>query len=279
MLVLVTLVWGGTFLVTRIALRDAAPLTILVLRFGIGTLALAGLFRPRLRGLRRTEVRDGAILGGVLFGAFALQTSGLQHIPSSTSGFLTALYVPAVPILQLILFRKPPAPLAWAGVGLGFAGLVALSGVDGVALSLGRGEALTIAAAGCSALQIVLLGRYSPTADPVRLTVVQLAVVALLALLAAPLMGERPPRITSGLAVAVLGLGLLGTAFALAAMTWVQRTMEATRATVYYALEPVWAGLFGALAGEPLGARAIAGATLIVAGVVVGGDAESGDAP
>ncbi|WP_239689432.1 EamA family transporter [Aquitalea pelogenes] len=68
--------------------------------------------------------------------------------------------------------------------------------------------------------------------------------------------------------VSLLGMGL-ATAVIQIAMNWAQKTVPATRATVIYAMEPVWAGLLGALAGEQLGLMAISGAALIVASVLI----------
>src|SRR3546814_16080320 len=69
---------------------------------------------------------------------------GLQTIPSSKSAFITALYVPLVPILQWPVLRRPPGIMAWTGAGFAFAGMLALAGPDGIAGSLGTGEWVTL---------------------------------------------------------------------------------------------------------------------------------------
>jgi drug/metabolite transporter (DMT)-like permease len=120
-----------------------------------------------------------------------------------------------------------------------------------------------------AAVQIVLISRYAPGADAMRLAFVQLGVVSLLAAGAIPLVGETLPRLTSSFVITSLALGVLGTALALGAMNWAQQTISATRATLIYALEPVWAGLFGAIAGEPMTPNIIGGSSLIVLGVMV----------
>ena len=122
-----------------------------------------------------------------------------------------------------------------------------------------------------AALQIVLVSRYAPDADPMRLSCIQLAAVGLLAGLALLVVAEPLPSPTLTFLSATLALGLLGTALALGAMAWAQQTVPATRATLIYALEPVWAGVFGAAAGEALPLRTLAGSGLIVTGVVVSG--------
>lgn len=268
-LVLVTLVWGGTFLVAQLALRETGPFGLLSLRFSVAAAALFVLFFSRMRGLTRAELRTGAGIGVVTFAAYALQTAGLQHIPSSRSAFLVAMYVPLVPLLQLALLRRSPRASAWAGIALSFVGLLLLSAGKGLSPELGRGDWLTLGGALASALQIVLVSRWAPGADPIRLAFVQLAAVAALSLLALPMSGEGLPPLTPLVVGASVGLGLVATAFVMAAMNWAQQTVPATRATVIYAMEPVWGGIVGALAGEAMSAGTVGGSALIVLGVLV----------
>ena len=267
-LMLVTLVWGGTFLVTRLALREVDPFWLLAARFSIGAATLGLLFSGRMRGLRASEVRAGILIGVVTFASYSLQTLGLQHIESGKSAFITALYVPVVPLLQLLLLRQAPRAAAWLGIGLSFAGLLLMSLGDGLDLSFGIGEWLTLGCAVAAALQIVLLSRWVAEAEPLRLAFVQLSTVGILSAAVSVGVGEGFPALTPGVVGAALGLGLLGTAFALGAMSWAQQTVSATRATVIYAMEPVWGGLIGAWAGEEMKAAMVGGSSLVLLGVL-----------
>jgi drug/metabolite transporter (DMT)-like permease len=267
-LLLITVIWGGTFLAVQTALQWAGPFGFVALRFGVaGVLALLLSWR-QLRGLTRAELRAGVLMGAVLFGSYGLQTMGLAAIASSKSAFLTALYVPLVPLIMLLLFRRPPALAAWLGIAVAFAGLVLLSDPSGMEWSFGRGEALTLGGAAMIALEICLLGRYAGGCEPRRMAVVQLLTVALLSTLTMLASSEAPPRPEPGLIGCVLGLGL-ATALIQVAMNWAQKTVPATRATLIYAMEPVWGGLVGWLAGEQLTVPALCGAALIVASVLV----------
>jgi drug/metabolite transporter (DMT)-like permease len=244
---------------------------VLAVRFGLGAAALLALFRQRMTGFLRKELLAGVLIGIVTFASYAMQTEGLRHIPSSRSAFITAMYVPVVPLLQVLIVGRAPALSARIGIVISFAGLLILSSGSDFTLELTYGDALTLGGALAAALQIVLVSRFAPDADPMRLTCVQLATVGILAGLAVPILGEPLPAPTLTFLSATLALGLLGTALALGAMAWAQQTVPATRATLIYALEPVWAGVFGAVAGEVLSARTLAGSGLIVLGVVVSG--------
>jgi drug/metabolite transporter (DMT)-like permease len=73
---------------------------------------------------------------------------------------------------------------------------------------------------------------------------------------------------STGLVVVALGLGIFS-AIIQVTMNWAQRSVSPTRATVIYTGEPVWAGIFGRIAGERLPLLALVGAAFIVAGVLV----------
>ena len=210
----------------------------------------------------------GAGIGFAVFGSYTLQTLGLQTIPSSTSAFLTALYVPLVPLLQWAALRARPGLSSLAGTGCALAGLLLLTGGGLTGLGLGRGEVATVAGAVATAAEIVLISRFAGTVDARRVTVVQLAATAVLALALRPATGEALPGPSPTLLLTAGGLGL-ATALIQLTVNWAQRCVPATRATVIYTGEPLWAALFGRLAGERLPASALAGGALIVLGVVV----------
>jgi drug/metabolite transporter (DMT)-like permease len=175
-LVAVTAVWGTTFLVVHLAVQHSGPLFFVGLRFVTAGLLSLVVFRRGLHGLTRRELGAGAAIGVTVSGGYALQTLGLQTIPSSTSAFLTALYVPLVPLLQWAVFRRVPEPAALAGIVLAFAGLVLLASPGATGLSLGLGEVVTLMSTVAIATEIVLIGCYAGTVDPGRVTVVQLLV-------------------------------------------------------------------------------------------------------
>ncbi len=263
-LALVTVVWGGTFLATRTALHGTGPFTLLFLRFTLGAV-LVGAFVRRRPTAR--EAQGALLVALVMMVAYGAQTVGLRTVGSARAAFLTAFYVPLVPLLQGPLTGRRPSAGVVAGAILAFVGLVVLSAGDGLRPGLSLGDALILVGSLASALQIVLVGRFASAGNVPATTTLQLAGVALLALSGAGAEGMRATP--TGLALAA-GLGVVGTAGAVFAMNWAQRTVSPARATLIYALEPVWAALFGALAGERLGVGGAIGGGLVIAGALVG---------
>ena len=159
--------------------------------------------------------------------------------------------------------------MTWVGVALACMGLMLLTGNNPASISFSYGQLITIAGAVAIAAEILLISHYARSVDLRRVTVLQLAAASIAAFALMPLAGETeiPPFswTLTGLAVA------LGCASALIQLTmnWAQRTVDPARATLIYAGEPVWAGIFGRIAGERLAPLALVGGALVVLGVIV----------
>ncbi|PPF17772.1 EamA family transporter [Rathayibacter sp. AY1A7] len=263
----ITAIWGGTFLAVHIAMEHSGPLFFVGMRFAIAGLISAVVFHRSLRGMRRIDLAAGVAIGVMIFAGYGLQSYGLQTIPSSTSAFLTALYVPLVPLLQWVVFRRRPGVLTLVGVALAFVGLLLIAGPQpGVAL--GAGEVATIVSTLPIAAEIILIGLVAGRVDLGRVTVVQLLVAGALGFASMPLAGEAVPAFSGAWLIPALALGASSCLIQLT-MNWAQRSVSPSRATIIYSAEPVWAGLIGRLAGDRLPALALLGAGFIVAGTLV----------
>lgn len=268
-LVGVTALWGSTFLIIHTAVDFAGPMFFVGVRFLVAGLVAAAVFWRWLRGITWMELGAGLAIGASLTLGYGLQTIGLQSISSSMSGFITAFYVPLVPLMQWAFLRKPPGKMSFIGAGLAFAGLIVLGGPGASGFSFGFGEWITVAAAVACAVEVILISAFaSRRVEFRRVTVVQLLAAGGFAFLAMPLTGESAPTADWRWLVPAVALGGMSMVIQLT-MNWAQRHVSATRATIIYSGEPVWAGLIGWVAGDQLPWFALVGAGLIVAGVLV----------
>ncbi|MCS2158579.1 DMT family transporter [Scandinavium sp. H11S7] len=268
LLIVITLFWGGTFLAVQYALTMCDPFFFVGLRFATAAIAVGLLSLRSLRGLTRLELKAGVMIGIAIAFGYSLQTWGLQSISSSKSAFITAMYVPLVPLLQWLCLGRMPGLMSCIGIMLAFIGLILLAGPDGNLLALGAGEIITLAGALAIAAEIILISAWAGKVDVRRVTVVQLATASLVAFTMMIPAGESVPSFSPGLLVVALGLGIFS-AIIQVVMNWAQRSVSPTRATVIYTGEPVWAGIFGRMAGERLPMLALLGAVFIIAGVLV----------
>ncbi|GHO46807.1 DMT family transporter [Ktedonospora formicarum] len=270
LMILATLIWGSTFLIVQETIKLTGVMTFLALRFSIGALALIVIFHRRLRKLTRYEFFAGSLIGLFLFAGYVLQTAGLRYTTSSEAAFITGLYVPFVTLLSLFILRQVPTRLAVLGVVLSFVGLTLLSTNKELALTFGIGELLMLGCAVANALHIVSVSKFAPKADPMNLATVQVALTALLSALAIPIAGEPLVMPTLPVWLSALFMGVMATAFCLALMNRVQQSVSSTQATLIYALEPVWAGVFGYAVGESLTPLGWIGCACIFLGMVIG---------
>ena len=166
-LILVTAVWGVTFVQIKDALELYPLFAFLAVRFAIAVAVLAVPVAPRLRSLGRRGALAGASLGGLLAAGYALQTAGLERTTVSAAGFVTGMYVVLTPVFALVLFRLRPGASVWIGVALAVIGLGMLSGVPA---GSGTGDLLVLGAAALYALQIALMERFAPRYDALAFT-------------------------------------------------------------------------------------------------------------
>ena len=266
-LILVTAVWGITFVQVKDAVELYPLLAFLAIRYVIATAALAPLAVRRLGGFGREGLVAGAVLGGLVALGIGLQTAGLERTTVTSTGFITGLYVLFTPLLGLALFGTPIPRSLWAGVALALIGLALLSGVP---QGSGRGDLLVLISAFVQAFHIVMVERYANRFDVFALTFVQVAAAAVafgaVSLVFEELTVPRGWTVWSALIVT----GLFAVAFAYVVQVWAQRRVSATRIAIVFSLETVFAGLFGyLLAGDRLGALGFAGCAAIFAGIVV----------
>jgi drug/metabolite transporter (DMT)-like permease len=255
----------------RIAVRGGMPPLVLAWgRVTLGAIVLLALARragtlPALRGRWRAVVACGVAEIAV---PFSLIATGERHIASS----LAAIVIAAVPLIVALLamrFDLAERPTAERGVGLviGFAGVVALVGIDvaGSASALFGTVAVLIAAVGY-AIGPMIIKHWLAGVDGRATMGASLGVAALLLTpLAAITWPARTP--SAGALISTAVLGLMCTAAALLVLSVLIAEAGPGRATVITYVNPLVAVALGvALLGEHPGAGAVAGLLLILAG-------------
>lgn len=269
LLVFVTFLWGSTFLTLQTALCWADPVVIVALRFVLASFIVFCFLKGRINRITRYEWKAGFIVGCCIFGVYTLQTIGLASIPSSTSAFLTGLYVGFVPLLQWVIYKSVPQPVTIVTIILAFAGMTLFANPFSVNLSGQFGEWITILSALICAAEILSISHFTRGCRPLQLSFTQLVTVAVLALLTLlwhdPV---KPTEWTVGLALCIGALAAI-VSFVQFGIGWALKHVNAMRATLIYALEPVFAGIIGWLAGEHFGLSELSGATLIIFAVLL----------
>ncbi|MDQ4085586.1 MAG: DMT family transporter [Actinomycetota bacterium] len=265
-LLAVTASWGSSFFLIKDLLDRVPVVDFLAVRFALAALVLF-VVAPRTVLRLPPPVRRHACVLGALYGlAQIVQTYGLQYTSASVSGFVTGMYVVCTPLLAGLVLRQRIGRVSWAAVALATVGLGVLS-LRGIVV--GYGEAVTLLSAVLYALHIVGLGAWSNPRDAFGLSVLQVAVIALVCSLFAVPGGVVLPQ-TGGDWASVVYMALVPGAFALLAQTWAQAHMPATRAAIIMTTEPVFAALFAVLfGGETLTTRMVVGGGLVLVAMLL----------
>ena len=267
--------WGATFVIVKTALADASVFVFLALRFVLAAVVLAALMARRRRGVDAGALRAAALLGCLMFAGFAFQTAGLTLTTPSKSAFITGILVVLVPLFLAAFGRKKISRWIWAGVAATVAGLYLLTVPVSGFSNLNLGDVLTLFCAALYATHIIIIGHYVRRYSSSLLVYLQVAVTAVLSVVAVPLWavaGWEAPRAvwSSRLIWAVVVTALVATVGTLLGQVWAQKYAAPSHVALLLTLEPVSAAVISYFVeGERLGPRAIAGAALILGGILI----------
>jgi drug/metabolite transporter (DMT)-like permease len=258
-LLLVTAVWGWTFVLVKDALKHYPTLPFLELRFILAMLVLVVLVR---RLPTRRELSVGLIAGAVLAAGYWTQTVGLTMTSPANSGLITGLFVVFTPLIDR-LFGASLRWWTWVAVAAALTGTVMLVGGPS---NIGLGDLLTVACAILYGLHIVLLSKWSPGLRSAPLAMVQMGAGALI-FTGTGSWSLQPP--TANVWLAVVVTGVFASALAFYIQTWAQQHLSASRTALILTTEPAWALLAAIiLAGQRFGPLQAAGAALLLAAIV-----------
>ncbi|MEI6446017.1 MAG: DMT family transporter [Nostocales cyanobacterium ELA583] len=262
-LLVVTLIWGTSYPVLKSALGSLSPSVIFATRFVVAALP----FTPYLRFLNFPLLRDGVLLGLIIFSTLNLQTFALETTSANHAAFIASFNVILVPLLGQLLgrqvFLKTFLAAAMAILGVGVMCWESEQIVIGDFLMLGNAFLYSI--------YILKLESITLRHPILPLTAIQLWVIAIVSLIwGAPDLLREYEVISAEWGV-VLYLGLIDTAATIVLQVLAQRWVNAYETALMYTLEPIFAAIFSFLIlGEQLGIRGIIGASLVLVAMVFG---------
>lgn len=267
-LLTVTIIWGGGFVASDLALETLTPFQIMFIRFMIAAVIMTVLGRDSIRTITREEIKCGIMLGAALFGGFALQIIGLQYTTPSKNAFLTATNVVIVPFIALVIYRKKIPVKSLIGAGMAIVGAAVLSLQSD--FSIGAGDILTLACAVCFALQIFLTGEFVGKIRPTVLNFLQMTTAFVLSGIGFIVTGSFHFAPSTGSLLAVLYLGVVSTTITYLLQTVSQKYVDETKSAIILSMEAVFGTVFSViLLHEDVTVRMVIGSMLILAAVLV----------
>ena len=273
-LLLVAVVWGGSYLSAKVLTEQASVSAVLSLRFLVAALALLIVWLVRRERLpSRRALGVGLLLGATQASILWLETQGVAITSATNAGLIISLTIILTPILESVAARRwLPRPFFVAAV-VAVVGVALLVSGNGFA-EPNLGDLLILAAALVRALHVTMMGRLTlgRSDSTITLTLLQ-AIVGAVVFTAFDVPGLVAAVTSFTLAawIGVLYLGLACSVFAFLAQMWAIRRTSAARASLLMGTEPVWAVVVGvSLGSETLGLLGALGAALIIAGTFWG---------
>lgn len=253
--------WGMAFVVMKDAIERQSVNNFLFSRFLLAVLVMLALQPSVVKKFDRDLVITASSAGVFLGLGYIFQTLGLARTGAAITGFVTGLYVVITPLLAYFFLKEKLNKLIWGCVFLATIGLGLLS-IRG--FSVGIGEMLVLASAFFFGAHIIALGKWSSGRDVYAMTVVQLAMCALLSGIASIPKGYSAPP-DSGVWAVVIFTAVVCTAVAFVVQTWSQAHMTTTKVAVILTMEVVFAAVFAMIfGGERLTLQATIGGMLVL---------------
>lgn len=273
LLIIVAVIWGSGFIATEYAIKAGLSASIiLTIRFVIGSLIMALFTIKELKKIDKKTLLHGSVAGVILFCGFYSQTIGQGFTNVSNSAFLTSTNVVMIPFIVWLISRKKPNTKTFilAFTTLIGIGVLTLNPAEG--LSFGTGDLLTILCAVFFALHISYLGLFSYGLNTKLLTLIQLAVAAIISLFVLLVFDSASINIES-LSVGIwpaLYLAVFSTCLCYFLQTKAQQNIAPGKAGIILCTEGLFGSLFSIVLGlEPLTASIIIGGIIIITSVIL----------
>jgi drug/metabolite transporter (DMT)-like permease len=263
----VTALWGASFPLMSMALKDIPTFSFIAIRYTLSALILAVVFYKNFKNISKITLKSGFIIGIVLFSGVAFQVAGLVYTTPSKSGFITGLNVIFVPIIIALLYKKLPDSKTIFGIILSVLGLGIMS--INADFSINKGDFLTFIGAILFAVQVLVVDKYTKDVDIVVLTCVEVLVVGLMGAVPAAIVEKFSFTWSLQVIGAILFTAIFSTAIAHSLQNKVQSYIDPTHAAIIYLAEPVFGAIFSMFFGDKMGMRTVLGGIVIVLGMLV----------
>lgn len=280
-LILVTVIWGGGFVASDIALESMKPFQIMMVRFLLASVLMGVISRGQQKSEEKLKDRAGAIKAGILMGVtlfmgFAFQIIGLQYTTPSKNAFLTALNVVIVPFIAFVILKKKIGAKGIIGAVMSVLGVALLSLNGDFTVSLGDG--LTLFCAVGFAFQIFFTSEFVKKYPASVLNTVQMFTAFVLSAISLMIFGENDFHVTTQGWLSVLYLGVVSTTICYLLQTACQKYIDETKAAIILSMESVFGTIFSILIlHEVVTVRMVIGCAVILAAVIISNMSETSE--
>ena len=272
LLLITTILWGSTFIITNKLTQIIPPMFYMFLRYLIGFIAFLP-FIGRLRNFTLKQFKIGFIAGTLVWASFSFQTIGIQLTTATKSAFITGLSVIMVPIFSAIFFKDKISARIWISTLLALIGVSVMSIIGFENISIG--DLLVLICDVFYAIYIIYLSLNLKSVDIIGITAIIVFLLSFYSLIASIIFEDinltfkNMDSIFENFGLILLYMGVCATNIATLTQNYGQRHLSSTKAAIVFATEPLFATFFAVLGDESLTPKIVIGGILILVGVLL----------
>ena len=268
LMLIVTIFWGASYTFMMMGLESLEPYNIVALRCTIAFIVAGLIFYKKMKNVNKQTLSYAAIQGFLLFIVFVLSLFGLQTTSASNAGFILSLSVVLVPIFISFIEHKLPSRAVSIAIVCTMLGIIILTMKE--SLTFQKGDILVAIAALAYSIYLILNSKFTKSVESISYGVYQLGFTALFGIILTFIFETPTFPSTNTSWIAILGLGLICTAFCFIAQSVVQQYTSPTHTGLIFSLEPIFAAIFAMIfLGELLTIQLILGGCFILLGNLV----------
>ncbi|NLM43331.1 MAG: DMT family transporter [Clostridiales bacterium] len=267
MLLMITIFWGASYMLTKLGLGDLEPFNLIALRFIIAFILSTAVFHKQVLSADKKTIKYSLILGMLLVGMFISMTYGLQYTTASNAGFLISLSVVLIPVISYFFLKQKIEKKIILSLFLVVIGIALLS-LD-TQFRMNVGDLLCILCALFCAVHVIVIGIYTKEVDSIALGTLQLGFAGLFCIIISILIEDVKLPNTALSWFSILMLSIFCTAIGYIVQSTAQKYTTATHTGLILSLEPVFSAILGYFVlGETLATRGYIGALLMLLSVL-----------
>ena len=259
LLILTAMIWGTAFVFQRVGMEQIEPITFNAARMALAAVAV---------GMVSAVPFGGICCGTFMAAASIFQQMGIVHTTAGKAGFITAMYMLLVPVINFLLFKKRNSWIVWLAVLIGVVGMYLLC-MDG-SFRLTRGDTLVCICAVLFSGHILCCDHFVKLGNPIRISAIQFVTCTAISSVAALLLEQPDMGKILSAAIPILYCGIISGGLGYTLQIIAQKFTDPAIASLLMSLESVFAVIAGALIlGERMSTRELWGCVIMFAAIIL----------
>lgn len=268
LLLLVTLVWGSTFVIIKGVIQEVNEFFLVFARCLTASIPMVVflLFKDKKALIHFPSILRGSVLGGLLGVIYTSQVIGLHYTTTGHSAFITGIAVILVPVFLFLFWKQKFGSFEILAILIVFSGVFLLTFTSGEKIN--NGDIITLLTAITCAFHFILAGKFLAKSEVLALITYQFISATLVTLLAFMIFDNNWNVLSENAVYSILYLGLLGTLFCYFVYVWAQKFVSPMFIVLTFSLEPIFASIFGYwFLNEIMSLKEMTGAAFIISGI------------